>query len=192
MRLTKITRLLRKEHIKARPDGLFRNLCITKFTNKLMRSGKKTVIEKILHPILIDFKVRTSSENMSLFLTSSVEMIKLPIEMRLRRRGREFIQVPFPVKTRRQYLNGVGVLVNEIKSGIRTAKFAEVDPETNKETNQTVKMPPIFKAQLKKRIIACFCTLNKNKSQLEQNIFYKNKIAVRELIQEHKSNKRFR
>jgi ribosomal protein S7 len=133
-----------------------------------MRNGKKSTIEKIVHPIFINFKSQTPTENMEMFLITNLEQLKLPIEIRTRTRRGKSIAIPFPVKLKRQYVNVLTSIIAEIK---------------NKKN---------FKNKLQYRILACFSTLNKSKENIEKNKFFKKKVELRDFIQENKTNKRFR
>jgi len=85
------------------PDAIFNSELITKFINCLMKSGKKSVAEKILYGTIkyIDEKGMNGKET----LFKAIENVKPTLEVKSRRVGGATYQVPVEIRPdRRQAL----------------------------------------------------------------------------------------
>jgi small subunit ribosomal protein S7 len=87
-----------------KPDPMFGNRLITRFTNRLMRDGKKTVAQKIIYQTLDEIKAKTNEEPIKI-LELAVTNVGPRTEVRPRRIGGASYQVPTEVRgDRRQAL----------------------------------------------------------------------------------------
>ncbi|NJO67559.1 MAG: 30S ribosomal protein S7 [Rhodospirillales bacterium] len=86
------------------PDPKYADTVITKFTNGLMRQGKRSVAERIVYGALDVMEKKTRQEPIKLF-HEAIENVKPALEVRSRRVGGATYQVPVEVRqTRRQSL----------------------------------------------------------------------------------------
>lgn len=85
------------------PDPVYGSVLISKFVNRLMLDGKKSVAEKILYGAIdrIALKVGSKEEALDVFRTA-VENAKPSLEVKSRRVGGANYQVPIEVNPRRQ------------------------------------------------------------------------------------------
>jgi small subunit ribosomal protein S7 len=83
------------------PDPKYGDMVVTKFTNSVMRDGKKSVAERIVYGAFDKMQSRTGSEPLGLFL-SALDNVKPMIEVRSRRVGGATYQVPVEVRPERR------------------------------------------------------------------------------------------
>ena len=92
---------------KILPDPKYGNQMLAKFVNMVMRSGKKSVAEKIVYGALDRISERTGqdAEHAVELLSQALENIKPAVEVKSRRVGGATYQVPTEVRaTRRETL----------------------------------------------------------------------------------------
>ncbi|QNT68831.1 30S ribosomal protein S7 [Defluviicoccus vanus] len=86
------------------PDPKFSDMVITKFTNGLMREGKRSVAEHIVYGALDAIEKKARQDPLKLF-HEAIENVKPSLEVRSRRVGGATYQVPVEVRqARRQSL----------------------------------------------------------------------------------------
>ena len=83
------------------PDPVYNSEMVTRFINKLMYDGKKSVAAKIFYRALDLIKERTGEEPLKVF-KQAVENAKPLVETKSRRVGGATYQVPIEVNPRRQ------------------------------------------------------------------------------------------
>ena len=83
------------------PDPRYGDTILAKFTNGLMKHGKKTVAERVLYGALENIKEKTGKESLEIF-KEALENVKPQIETRSRRVGGATYQVPVEVRTERR------------------------------------------------------------------------------------------
>jgi small subunit ribosomal protein S7 len=83
------------------PDPLYGSQLVTKFVNVVMRSGKKTVAEKILYDALETVRERTGDDPLKVF-KRAIENVKPAVEVKSRRVGGSTYQVPVEVNPSRR------------------------------------------------------------------------------------------
>lgn len=83
------------------PDPVYNSEMVTRFINKLMYDGKKSVAAKIFYGALELIKERTGEEPLKVF-KQAVENAKPLVETKSRRVGGATYQVPVEVNPRRQ------------------------------------------------------------------------------------------
>ncbi len=94
----------RRGDIKLRridPDPVYGNVLVTKLINRLMKDGKKSVIQKEVYRAFELIAERTKEKPGDVFL-KALENIKPTMEVRPRRVGGAAYQVPMQVRGRRQ------------------------------------------------------------------------------------------
>ena len=82
------------------PDPRYGDDILAKFTNSLMKHGKKVIAEKVLYGALESIKNKTGQESLKVF-KEALDNVKPQIETRSRRVGGATYQVPVEVKTKR-------------------------------------------------------------------------------------------
>ena len=94
----------RRGYVKRReipPDWKYNSTLITKFINKVMWDGKRTLAEKIVYGALDIIKEKTKEDPLKV-LQKAVDNVKPLIETRSRRVGGATYQVPVEVLPHRQ------------------------------------------------------------------------------------------
>lgn len=95
-------------------DPLYKSYWYSKFVNKLMLSGKKHIIEKIMSHILYRFKLKYRIKPI-LFIFMSLVRLKPLIGTITKRVGKLWKTVPVPLEPRRQLVIALKWLVSQIK-----------------------------------------------------------------------------
>ncbi len=83
------------------PDPRYRSKLVAKFTNRIMRDGKKSLAENIVYRSIEELGQRTSEDPLKAF-EKAVENAKPQLEVKSRRVGGATYQVPVEVKSDRQ------------------------------------------------------------------------------------------
>jgi small subunit ribosomal protein S7 len=83
------------------PDPVYNDIFVSKFINRVMKSGKKSVAQKQVYAALAKIKQETKKEPVELF-HQALENIKPAMEVRSRRIGGAAYQVPTPVRGKRK------------------------------------------------------------------------------------------
>ena len=84
------------------PDEKYNSVVVTKFINKLMLDGKKSVARKIVYDALEKFAKRVKLENPLEAFEQALENAKPSVEVKSRRIGGATYQVPVEIPTNRQ------------------------------------------------------------------------------------------
>lgn len=79
------------------PDPIYGSRLVTRFINRLMKSGKKTVAQKIMYRALLEMKSKTQNDPLKI-LTTAIQNVGPKIEVRPRRVGGASYQVPTEVR----------------------------------------------------------------------------------------------
>ena len=79
------------------PDAKYGDQILTKFMNKVMLDGKKSIAEKIVYGALDNIEAKTKKNPVEVF-HSALENVKPEIEVRSRRVGGATYQVPMDVR----------------------------------------------------------------------------------------------
>lgn len=86
------------------PDPVFKNVRLTKFMNRVMQRGKKSIAENIVYSAFEIIREKTGKEPLDVF-NQAMENAMPSIEVRARRVGGATYQVPTEVReTRRESL----------------------------------------------------------------------------------------
>ncbi|MEN0066341.1 MAG: 30S ribosomal protein S7 [Myxococcota bacterium] len=86
---------------KVLPDPKFHDVLVTKFTNCLMRDGKKAVAERIVYGSF-DLIAERTREDPQLVFRRALDNVKPSVEVKSRRVGGSTYQVPIEVRPERQ------------------------------------------------------------------------------------------
>lgn len=96
-------------------DPVYNNVEVSKFINRLMRRGKKSVAERIFYLSLEKIKEKTNEESLEIFLKALKNVTPL-LEVKARRIGGSTYQVPTEVRTDRGSALAEMWLINAAKS----------------------------------------------------------------------------
>lgn len=84
------------------PDPLYNSVVVTKFINKVMLDGKKSVAEKIFYSAIEIISSKNEEKRGIDVFTEAVENVKPILEVKSRRVGGATYQVPVEVRPERQ------------------------------------------------------------------------------------------
>ncbi len=93
------------------PDPIYNSKLLTKFINKIMLDGKKSVAEKIIYSAIDIISSRGEKKGIEVF-NEAIENIKPVIEVKSRRVGGANYQVPVEVRPVRQLSLAIRWLVD--------------------------------------------------------------------------------
>ena len=83
------------------PDPIYNNIVVTKFINKVMFDGKKSIAEKIIYSAIDMIDSKREESGIEIFV-KALENVKPIIEVKSRRVGGATYQVPVEVRPVRQ------------------------------------------------------------------------------------------
>jgi len=89
-----------KKH-EAFPDSRYNDVVISKFINKIMESGKKTIATKIVYDAFDIIKEKTKQEGIDIF-RQAIENVSPLLEVKPKRIGGATYQVPMEVRGERK------------------------------------------------------------------------------------------
>ncbi|WP_187647794.1 30S ribosomal protein S7 [Nitrosophilus labii] len=93
------------------PDPIYNSKVVTKFINKLMWDGKKSVAEKIMYEALEIIEKKVDKKGIEVF-NEAIENVKPLLEVKSRRVGGATYQVPVEVRPVRQQSLAIRWLVD--------------------------------------------------------------------------------
>ncbi len=97
------------------PDPRFRNSDLGKFTNYLMRRGKKSVAQKIIYSAFDRIKEKVSKEPLSVF-EEAMRNVSPVVEVKSRRIGGANYQIPIAVRGERKFALASRWIIGAAKS----------------------------------------------------------------------------
>ena len=97
------------------PDPRFQSRLVTRFTNKLMISGKKSIAEKIIYGALDRIEEQTGRRGIDIF-EQAVRNATPVIEVKPRRVGGATYQVPVDIRTERRQALALRWLIDSARS----------------------------------------------------------------------------
>jgi len=83
------------------PDPIYKSKVVTKFINKLMLDGKKSIAQNIMYKALERIESKTGEKGIDVF-NKAIENVKPVMEVKSRRVGGATYQVPVEVRPIRQ------------------------------------------------------------------------------------------
>ena len=120
------------------PDPKYHNTVLAKFINMVMRSGKKSIAEKIVYGALDRISDRKKTDSLEVFI-QALDNVKPVVEVKSRRVGGATYQIPIEVRAERSMTLAMRWLVDAAKKrgeksmGLRLAGEI-VDASENKGT----------------------------------------------------------
>ena len=120
------------------PDPRFQSRLVTRFTNKLMISGKKSIAEKIIYGALDRIEEQTGRRGIDIF-EQAVRNATPVIEVEPRRVGGATYQVPVDIRTERRQALALRWLIDSARSrggrGMTEKLAAEIQDAANNAGN---------------------------------------------------------
>lgn len=104
---------IKKREIAA--DPLYQNVGVAKFTNQIMRKGKKGVARRIVYAAFDIVKTKTKKEPLEVF-DSALKNVAPIVEVRPRRVGGATYQVPMQVRPERRLSLAMRWIISAAKS----------------------------------------------------------------------------
>lgn len=99
------------------PDAKYNEIVVSRFINRLMTGGKKSVVEKALYSAFDDLEKKLKKNPVDIF-KEALGVITPEIEVRSRRIGGATYQIPVPVSPRR----GSALALKWLKTAINNIK----------------------------------------------------------------------
>jgi small subunit ribosomal protein S7 len=97
------------------PDPKYNSVVVSKFVNRMMWEGKRSVAMRIVHNALDVIKEKSDKEPLEVFL-KAVDNIKPIIEVKSRRVGGATYQVPVEIRESRREALGMRWIINAARS----------------------------------------------------------------------------
>lgn len=97
------------------PDPKYNDRLIAKFINCLMKSGKKSVAERILYKSLDIIAQKTKDDAVKVF-KKAIENVKPALEVRSRRVGGSTYQVPMEVRPERRQALAIRWIISNARN----------------------------------------------------------------------------
>ena len=97
------------------PDPKYHNQVLAKFINMVMRSGKKSIAEKIVYGALDQIGNRKKTENSLEVFIQALDNVKPIVEVKSRRVGGATYQIPVEVRSERSMTLAMRWLVDAAK-----------------------------------------------------------------------------
>lgn len=92
-----MSRRRRAEKRVVMPDPVYKSMVLTKFINKVMYDGKKSLASKIVYDALDEFSKKVNAENPLEAFEQALENAKPALEVKSRRIGGATYQVPIEI-----------------------------------------------------------------------------------------------
>lgn len=93
------------------PDPVYNSKIVTKFINKVMLSGKKSIAEKVVYDAFENIRSKTGKDPLEVFETA-IKNVMPVLEVKARRVGGANYQVPIEVRPERRMTLGIRWIVN--------------------------------------------------------------------------------
>jgi len=123
------------------PDPVYNSKLLTRFINKIMYSGKKSVAQSLVYDALDSIRAKTGKEPLEVF-EEALKNVMPAVEVKARRVGGANYQVPIEVRQARKLSLGIRWIVSYArKRGERTMyeKIAGELMDAAKNTGASIK-----------------------------------------------------
>ncbi|GHT75446.1 30S ribosomal protein S7 [Spirochaetia bacterium] len=97
------------------PDPKYNSVIVSKFVNRMMWEGKRSVSLRIVHEALETLRTKADKEPLEVFL-KAIDNIKPVIEVKSRRVGGATYQVPVEIRESRREALGMRWLINAARA----------------------------------------------------------------------------
>ena len=118
------------------PDPLYNSKTVTKFINKVMLSGKKSVAQRVVYEAFDTIREKTGKDPLEIFETALKNVMPV-LEVRARRVGGANYQVPVEVRPERRMTLGIRWLVNYARLRSEKTMDARLSAELMDAANNT-------------------------------------------------------
>lgn len=129
----------RKDSVPKRdvlPDPVYHSKTVTKFINKVMLSGKKSVAQRVVYDAFEEIRAKTGKDPLEIFETALKNVMPV-LEVRARRVGGANYQVPVEVRPDRRMTLGIRWLVNYARMRGEKTMDARLSGELMDAANNT-------------------------------------------------------
>jgi small subunit ribosomal protein S7 len=123
-----MSRRRRAEKRDILPDPKFGDMVLAKFTNSLMREGKKSVAERIIYGAFEDIGKRTGQDPVKVF-HDALDNVRPHVEVRSRRVGGATYQVPVEVRSDRAQALAIRWLISSARGRSETTMVGRLSRE---------------------------------------------------------------
>jgi small subunit ribosomal protein S7 len=100
---------------KIAPDPKYNSVVVSKFVNRMMWEGKRSVSLRIVHDALGILQTKTDKEPLEVFL-KALDNVKPLIEVKSRRVGGATYQVPIEIRETRREALGMRWIINAARA----------------------------------------------------------------------------
>ncbi len=118
------------------PDPVYNSKIVTKFINKVMLSGKKSVAQRVVYDAFEAIREKTGQDPLEVFETALKNVMPV-LEVRARRVGGANYQVPVEVRPERRQTLGIRWLVNYARLRSEKTMDARLSAELMDAANNT-------------------------------------------------------
>ena len=118
------------------PDPLYNSKTVTKFINKVMLSGKKSVAQRVVYDAFEIIREKSGKDPLEVFETALKNVMPV-LEVRARRVGGANYQVPVEVRPERRMTLGIRWLVNYARLRSEKTMDARLSAELMDAANNT-------------------------------------------------------
>ncbi len=118
------------------PDPLYNSKTVTKFINKVMLSGKKSVAQRVVYDAFDIIREKSGKDPLEVFETALRNVMPV-LEVRARRVGGANYQVPVEVRPERRMTLGIRWLVNYARLRSEKTMDARLSAELMDAANNT-------------------------------------------------------
>jgi len=118
------------------PDPIYHSKTVSKFINKVMLSGKKSVAQKVVYNAFDLIKDKTGKDPLDVFETALQNVMPV-LEVRARRVGGANYQVPVEVRQERRLTLGIRWIVNYARLRSEKTMDARLSQELIDASNNT-------------------------------------------------------
>ncbi len=118
------------------PDPVYHSKTVTKFINKVMLSGKKSVAQRVVYDAFETIREKTGKDPLEIFETALKNVMPV-LEVRARRVGGANYQVPVEVRPERRQTLGIRWIVNYARLRSEKTMDARLSAELMDAANNT-------------------------------------------------------
>ncbi|MDR2864269.1 MAG: 30S ribosomal protein S7 [Spirochaetaceae bacterium] len=97
------------------PDPKYNSIVVSKFVNRMMWQGKRSISLRILHDALAILKTKSEKEPLEVFL-KALDNVKPVVEVKSRRVGGATYQVPIEIRETRREALGMRWIINAARA----------------------------------------------------------------------------
>ena len=111
-----MSRRRKSEKRKIKPDAIYKSVTISKFINRIMLDGKKSIARKIVYTSIESFSKKLNTENPLKSFEQALENAKPFLEVKSRRIGGATYQVPIEISQDRRTSLAIRWIIKHAKA----------------------------------------------------------------------------